>query len=373
MAKRKKKQSDGYLRKDFTINGRRYCVRGNTELELLQKEIRKREEIEKGLDKVINPTLNQYYDHFTNIRRREVRESTLRSQSIQFRKIADTEFSKGVRFGDLKIKSITRKNIEYCRQLLLDAGTTPQHVNNCFSHLNHVFNTAFIDETIEKNPCKNLKQIKRTEPKVSETKHRALTTEETKKFFEVAESRNSYYINNFKVMIKTGLRIGELTALYRTDIDRKSGFIHVNKTVSRDETGAYYIADTTKTKSGSRDIPLTDEVYQIIKDQIELNRMVFGAEPSGIIFKSAENKILREYSINREIKRICVAAGVEPFTCHCFRNTFATRWIEQRPEDYKVLSEILGHKDISITLNLYTHVMQETKIKAMNDILIKTS
>ena len=122
-----------------------------------------------------------------------------------------------------------------------------------------------------------------------------------------------------------------------------------------------------------RDIPLTDEVYNIIKRQEQLNRRVFGLEPNGLIFRSSEGKILREYAINREIKGICVEAKIEPFTCNCFRNTFATRWIEQRPEDYKILSEILGHKDVAITLNLYTHVMQENKIKAMNDIFVKTS
>ena len=66
-------------------------------------------------------------------------------------------------------------------------------------------------------------------------------------------------------------------------------------------------------------------------------------------------------------------AGIEKFTCHAFRNTYATRFIEQRPQDYKILSEILGHKDISITLNLYTHVMTENKVNAMNDVLIKIS
>ena len=91
------------------------------------------------------------------------------------------------------------------------------------------------------------------------------------------------------------------------------------------------------------------------------------------MFKSAEGHILREYTLNREIKRICKAAGIEEFTCHAFRNTFATRFIEQRPQDYKILSEILGHKDVSITLNLYTHVMTDKKVEAMQELMIKTS
>ena len=369
----RQKKYNGYLKKSFTYNGKRYVVYGKTAGELLQKEAQKREELEKGFETITNPTLNAYYEHFSNVRRRELRESTLRAQKCQFKNIAEAELAKGIKFGNMHIRDITRRDIERAREILLEEGKTPQNLNNCFAHLNHVFNSAFIDETIEKNPCKALKPLRREAPPIRETKHRALSEEETKKFFEVAEKRNSYYINDFLIMIKTGMRVGEVTALHRTDIDRKNGFIHVTKTVARDEAGGYYISENAKTKSGVRDIPLTDEVYNIIKRQEQLNRRVFGLEPNGLIFRSSEGKILREYAINREIKRICVEAKIEPFTCHCFRNTFATRWIEQRPEDYKILSEILGHKDVAITLNLYTHVMQENKIKAMNDIFVKTS
>ncbi|MCF0229463.1 MAG: tyrosine-type recombinase/integrase [Parasporobacterium sp.] len=70
------------------------------------------------------------------------------------------------------------------------------------------------------------------------------------------------------------------------------------------------------------------------------------------------------------MSRICKDAGIERFTCHAFRATFATRFIEQRPHDYKVLQEILGHANIKITLNLYTHVMKDSKVRAMEDLVI---
>lgn len=174
-------------------------------------------------------------------------------------------------------------------------------------------------------------------------------------------------------MIKSGLRIGELTALYRRDIDRKNGFIHVRRTITRNKVGGYTVGTNAKTQSDMRDIPLTDEVFNIIREQEKLNNMIFGTDINGLLFKSTEGHILREYTLNREIKRICKATGIEEFTCHAFRNTFATRFIEQRPQDYKILSEILGHKDVSITLNLYTHVMTDKKVEAMQEIMIKTS
>lgn len=370
---RQKRTENGYLRKTFTYAGKRYCVYGKTSQELFEKEVAKRKELEEGKQAIYNPTVVDYYEHFYNIRQREIKESTLRVQRLQFNNIANVEMAKGITFGSMRIKEVTRRDIERARELLLKEGKTPQNLNNCFSHLNHVFNSAFLDDTIEKNPCKALKQLKRDKPLISENKHRALSIEETRRFFEVAETRNSYYLNDFLLMIKSGMRIGEITALYKTDIDRKNGFIHVRRTIARDEAGNYIVGENAKTKSGVRDIPLTEELYQIIKEQENINRMFFGLEAQGLLFRSAEGKILREYSINREIKRICKEAEIEPFTCHAFRNTFATRFIEQRPQDYKILSEILGHKDISITLNLYTHVMTENKVKAMEEIRIKTS
>ena len=369
----KQKRYNGYLRKSFTFNEKRIYIYGKTAQELAENEIKKRNELENGIKALINPTLNAYYDSFSNIRRREIKESTLRAQRCQYNNIAGVKMASGILFGDMRIKDITRHDIEKAREELLKQGKTPQNLNNCFAHLNHVFHSAVLDDTIIKNPCKALKQLKRDTPLIAENRHRALSEEETRLFFEAATERNSYYINAFLLMIKSGMRIGELSALYRTDIDRKNGFIHVKRTIARTEAGGYIVGDDAKTKSGVRDIPLTDELYSIVKEQENLNRMIFGLEINGLLFKSAEGNILREYSINREIKRICKAAGVEPFTCHSFRNTFATRFIEQRPQDYKILSEILGHKDVAITLNLYTHVMVDNKVKAMQDILIKTS
>lgn len=368
-----KKHKSGLIRKHFNFEGKRIDVYGKTEQECYAKLIKKREELERGIEKIYNPTLDEYYEHFTDVRRSEVKESTLRSQRIQFNLMSDVQISKGVRFGDMRIKSITRRNIEDARQILLKAGKTPQYLNNVFAHLNHVMNSATIDETIDKNPCKALKQLKRDDtPPITQTTHRALSIDETIRFFKTAKARNSYYLNVFNFMIKSGMRIGEVCALYPTDIDKHKGFIHVRRTICRDELGRYIVGKDTKTYSGQRDIPLTEELLDIIRKQEKNNRIVFGLDKDGLIFRSVEGNILRDYSVDREIKRICKDAGVEYFSTHCFRDTFATRFIEQRPQDFKILSEILGHKDISITLNLYTHVMTENKVSAMNELSIKT-
>ena len=168
----------------------------------------------------------------------------------------------------------------------------------------------------------------------------------------------------------TGIRIGELGALQESDIDRKENCIHITKTVTRTDTGGYEIGDSTKTYAGRRDIPLTPEILETVDQQKKVNRALFGLKFKLQLFPSVEGTLLREYPINREIKRITKRKGIEHFTCHAFRATFSTRWMEQRPQDFKILLEILGHADTKITLDLYTHVMKDANEEAMKEVKI---
>ena len=371
----KPKKHNGLYRKTFRLepNGTRYYVYGKTLEELTENEVQKREELKQGLEEIYNPTLSQYYNHFSKEREFEVKESTIRAQVTQFNTVSMVEMMDGVKMGDMRIKDITRRHVTDARIKLLESGKTPQNLNIIFKHLNHVFNSAVRDDAIIKNPMAGLKPLKIESEEITENRHRALTVEETVDFFKAARERKSFYTNAFLFMINSGVRVGELAALNKKDIDEKRGYIYIRRTLTRDVIGGYVIGKDAKTKSGRRDIPLTEELRNIINDQIYQNEQMFDFNrDDNLLFKSSEGEYLREYTINREIKRICKAADVEYFTCHAFRNTFATRYIEQRPQDYKILSEILGHKDVSITLNLYTHVMSEHKENSMKSIRIDT-
>ena len=367
----RKKRADGRLQRSFTFDGKRYYVYGRTNKELNDKEAAKREQLINGAEERSNPTLDNYYDHFTEARRVSVKESTIRTQAYQYQAAADVKIDgNGKRLGDLRIRDIKPKDMQSVQMALAATGKTTETVNNIMDHLKHVFYAAVRDETIEKNPCNCIRNLRRTEKPARETIHRAMTIEETQRFFDAARERNSYYINVFSLMINTGMRIGEIGALSLFDIDEKAGVIHVRRTVTRTDNNAYIIGDSAKTIAGCRDIPMNQEIRNILKSQRELNYMLFGSQTLESLFPSAEGAILRDYTVDREMKRCCKAAGIEKVTSHSFRATFATRFIEQRPEDYKALSEILGHSDISITLNLYTHVTEKTKQTAMNSLNI---
>ena len=362
-----KKRADGRYQMSFPYEGKKYYVYGSSLKELEVNKLNKIIELQQGSLDHDNPVLDKYYETFTDLRRSKIKESTIRCQKSSYRNCADVVIRNKTKLGDMRIRDIKPKDIQAVQQALIAKKKySTRTVNDCMKHLSHVFNAAVKDETIDRNPCRCIEHLRRTEPPARDTIHRALSVEETTAFFKAAAG--STFINCYKLMIQTGMRLGEACALTSADIDQDAGCIHVTKTVTRDEVGGYQIGDTPKTDAGRRDIPLTDIMLQIIKDQKLLLRkyMIF----SQLLFPSTEGKILREYTLNRDIKKVCVKAGIEPFTCHAFRATFATRWIEQRPQDYKILSEILGHANIKITLDLYTHVMKESKDEAMKEIEI---
>lgn len=365
-------RSDGRVNVSFRFRGKVYSVTGRTREEALLKKMERLEALEAGEEDRVNPTVNSYYFNvFTPNRRDKIKESTIRAQSYQFRDAAAVMIpGTGCCFGDLKMCEVMARDVLTVQKALRDAGRTTETTNNIMAHVSHVFNRAVRDRTISWNPCTAVDKLQRAEPKAKDTNHRALTDQEAKTFFEALQG--SYYENICRLMIQTGMRVGEVAALLPADCDMKEGIIHITKTLSRREDGRYFISDTPKTDAGNRDIPITPAVRQIMKDQQKQNLQIFGrVDLDKPVFRSAEGELLREYFVNREIKRKCKQTGIDHFTTHAFRATFATRFIEQQPQNYKILSEILGHADIMVTLNLYAaHKSKDLQSEAMNAFVI---
>lgn len=368
---RLKRDNKGLLRQTFTVNGKKYSVRARSMSELAEKAEEKRRQIEKGIEDFKNPCLDAFYEEFVENRRHEVRGSTLRSQRFQYNVAANTEIVEGLRFGDMRLSDINRRTLEGLRNKLLETRS-PEYINIILPHLSTVFRAAMLDGIIRENPAVGLKPLARTAKPVRETVHRALEEWEILKFFNTCEERNSVYTNFFKLMIRTGMRCGETAALYRTDIDRKAGLIKVRRTVTRDEIGQTIIGDVPKTSAGIRDLPLTAEMWEIILSQQEQNRMLFGLDYAGQLFPSPEGNLIRDYSADREIWRICKAAGLEKFSSHAFRHSFASHFLKQHPEKYAELSRLLGHASIKQTWDTYCHLLEGSTVTAMEEFRMNT-
>ena len=147
-----------------------------------------------------------------------------------------------------------------------------------------------------------------------------------------------------------GLRIGEVCSLTWDDIDLRGKTITIRHTVSRiymPQAGkTSVVEDDPKTKSSNREIPVLKDIMPALKT---LYRKSNGRYIVGDRNSPADPRNYREY-----YKRLLRSLGIGRHTFHALRHTFATRCVESGC-DYKTLSSILGHSNISTTLNLYVH------------------
>lgn len=366
MAKQKKRK-DGYYKRSFTFNGRKHYVYAKTQAELDDKIATKKAELSNKVEKRENPTVSEYYERWQTAREKTVSDNTIRTQNHSFSVMSCIVIpSMGVKFGNMKMSDVTIDDLRHIQNVLL-ADRMTRTVNDYTSMLNHIFQDACNERILSYNPCVMLKRLKRTEETARSTYHRALTVEETKQFFEKA--KESYYYDVFRMAIYTGMRIGEIGALKYSDIH--DGFIHVERTVTRDTCGGYVIGRDAKTAAGKRKIPITDAISEVLTHQKQLNIMLDDGvvDLSQPIFRAPMRGILKAGQVDREIKEICNDINIDIFTAHAFRDTFATRAVENGM-NLKTLQEILGHADFAITMNLYAHAMDETKTREMKELSI---
>ncbi|WP_022764033.1 tyrosine-type recombinase/integrase [Butyrivibrio sp. XPD2006] len=369
MAKKNKKKNlcaDGRLQKSFMFNGKRIFVRARDREELEKKVYEKKLELAENKENHDNPTIEKFFERWMENRRGSVTQATLRSQQCHYNTISMIQVN-GKAFKDYRLSEVKAEDIRTIQRALAERKIRSQTINDKISFLSHIFHDALREQYISYNPCSPVRPLKKTEVAARETIHRALTPDETRLFFENAQ--NSFYYNVFRMAIQTGMRIGEIGALKNSDI--YDGAIHIQRTITRKEDGSYCIGTETKTWHGKRTIPLNSAISEIIENQRKVNHILDG-NISGfddLIFKAPERGLLMATPADREIGRICKRTGIEKFTAHAFRDTFATRCIEQGVEP-RTLQELLGHSDFGLTMNLYGHVIDDTKEKAMNKLNI---
>ena len=162
------------------------------------------------------------------------------------------------------------------------------------------------------------------------------------------------------ICLSAGMRIGEICALTWDDLDVENGIIHVRKTIQRIyviEEHRKYTEVIPKTKNSIREIPMTKNLLKMIrpiKKIVNGNFYVLTNEP-----KPTEPRTYRNY-----YKQFMQSLGLPLMKFHGLRHSFATRCIESKC-DYKTVSVLLGHSNISTTLNLYVHPNLEQKKRCM--------
>lgn len=199
-------------------------------------------------------------------------------------------------------------------------------------------------------------------PKTREKKVESFTAAEQKKIENYIIKNRKTKLYGIVLCLYTGLRLGELLALEWADIDFLRGTITVTKN-SRDvwEDGEYKkVIDTPKTATSRREIPLPRQLVPYLRILKHQNR-------NGFVVTGKDGKTVSLRSYQKALQCVLKTLNIPHRGFHALRHTFATRALECGM-DVKTLSEILGHKNSSITLNRYAHSFEEHKTAMMNKV-----
>ncbi len=203
-------------------------------------------------------------------------------------------------------------------------------------------------------------KIKR--PKATEKKIECFSLSEQKKIERYLLEKKQAKLFGILLCFYTGLRIGELLALEWSDIDLMKEELRVNRTChyGKDNTGKYArMIGTPKTTSSERTIPLPKQLIQMLREIKKNSHSIY------VISSGVKPISIRSYQ--RTFANILQKIAIPHRGFHSLRHTFATRALECGM-DVKTLSEILGHKSPTVTLNRYAHSLMEHKKEMMNKV-----
>lgn len=245
--------------------------------------------------------------------------------------------------------------------------------------LRPAFQMAVDDDLLPKNPF----EFQLVSVIVDDSKTReALTKKQENSFLEFIKHSKEYkkYYEGMYILFNTGLRISEFVGLTTKDIDMENKTINVDHQLQRNMHMEYEIVDSTKTKYGMRTLPMTEEVYECFRTIMD-NRPKPKKEPSikgykGFLYldknempvvalhweKHFEYATKRYNSLFKE--------ELPPVTPHVCRHTYCTN-MAKKGMNPKALQYLMGHSDISITLNIYTHLKYDDAKKEWDNILEK--
>lgn len=280
--------------------------------------------------------------------------------------------------SDMKISQIKQYHIKKWIAELKEKGAKNSSIKRYETLLSTVLQFAVKNDLIRKNPCADCGR----EIKVAPANKRALTVNEQKALLDFAKNDNTYsvYYPIILFLLSTGLRISEAVGLTADRIDSKNNVIHIDRQlIYRTVEGSYaYRFAPTKSSSGKRDIPLTENVKKALIKQKEID-LVLGRRAKeqkvdgekGLIFITRNGTPINSRNFGKALDGLVKAYNrkevinaesehrdpvlLPHINPHMLRHTFCTRCAEAGL-DIKVLQMIMGHSDISITMNIYNHV-----------------
>ena len=256
--------------------------------------------------------------------------------------------------NDLKLEEIKHLHLQKFYNNIESLNTAKRLKELLNSFFEYCINCDFIT----KNPQKNIKIETPKAVRIS----KALTLDEREK---IIKSDKVLFI----FAMYTGLRLGEVLALTHKDVDFKENVINVDKSLRYMNTGegCEFIIDKTKTSSSIRKVPIHTNLIPLLEKHIEEEKKKY--KNLGIKFNNTlplfATKTCRYYKPDNVLKML---KRIVDCKFHDLRHTFCSMLAEQGV-DIKTASVLMGHSDIKMTANIYTHISEAQKKKAIDDLI----
>lgn len=250
-------------------------------------------------------------------------------------------------FEDRMVTQIKPIDIKKFQDLMVDRGLKKESVQLARILLKEVFNLAILSETVSTNP---VNMVGMPKIRYKRVKQKPFTLDEIDLILSTATGQ----IKNFLgLSFFTGMRSGEILALEWSDINFDADTITINKTVAQG------LINSAKTKSSERDIEILPKAREFLKAQ----QLESGLQDSYIFLNKQNTYFSSNDNFYRNYQSILKKLNLEKRSLHNTRHTFASIMLNNGIEPLWV-SATLGHENLQVTLNIYTHYMpKQEKMK----------
>ncbi len=308
------------------------------------------------LDQATDMIVDAWFDYWISIKKQTVRPNTVRNYSERYeRNIKNV-------IGSKLLTEVKPIHCQRIFSIMAEEGYKTTTIYQTRIALYNMLEFARENDVLVSNPCK--KSVKSDMGKPSDKKE-ALTIDVQKKFLEAVVGYS--YENQYRFVLQTGLRTGELIGLKWSDIDFENRTMKIERTMEYRYSVGEWRVGPPKSKSGYRTIPLTDEAIRILENQRSKNKSLklIPFEWKDSIFLCRNGTPVKNSTYDTGLFKYCDRIGIPRFSMHVLRHTFATRCIEAGMKP-KTLQKILGHSNIGITMNLYVHITEDEKHKEID-------
>ena len=297
----------------------------------------------------------------------EFRINELKDTSFERYEGIFRNYIKGSILGKKKLSDIRTAHIQSYYNTLAEQGKSTNTIKTLNKTLKTCLNDALKQGYIVKNYC-SLVTMPKSDIKEKEHDITFFTTEEQQRFIATLDKNRNRML--FILALGSGLRLGELMALKWDNVDMVNNTLSVTHAISRiskvgkDGSRTWSVLEhDPKTKSSIRTIPLPiNIVKELKKHKAEQDKEILKNgelyQKNNLVFCTELGGYLDTRNLTRSYARALAKAGIEHKKFHSMRHTYATRLFEN-DVPIKTVQSLMGHNDITTTMNIYTHVTPE--------------